>query len=181
MSAGARNEQGGDARLPRNSGAPIEGYSLLKAELSYAHMFSDTRSGHHAIMVGLAGGNLLNPAIGNDIFVQDGKGSAEWFLRPAFYRSAIAQTKKSGIVPFLARFTVSDGDKNIAVHYSQNEHVSGAESRCRDVSIAGCFLRIFIAGFRAGRRDSTAGSFLQDTTSGNKSSGIEQMSAANTI
>jgi hypothetical protein len=67
------------ARGSQEITAPIEGYSLLKAELSYAHMFSDTRSGHHAIMVGLAGGNLLNPAIGNDIFVQDGKGSAEWF------------------------------------------------------------------------------------------------------
>ncbi len=46
---------------------PTDGYNLLKAEVSYTHMFNRTDSGPREITVGLAGDNLLNEQIRNHI------------------------------------------------------------------------------------------------------------------
>ncbi|MGL4263476.1 MAG: TonB-dependent receptor, partial [Afipia sp.] len=46
---------------------PTDGYNLLKAEVSYTHMFSRTDSGPRELTIGLAGDNLLNERIRNHI------------------------------------------------------------------------------------------------------------------
>jgi hypothetical protein len=66
---------------------------------------------------------------------------------------------QSGIVPFSAKSKVAGGDKNIAVHYSENENCLSREWRRCDASS-----RIFIES-----SNTTAGSHLQN----NKPSGVE--------
>ncbi|MBN9584355.1 MAG: TonB-dependent receptor [Afipia sp. 62-7] len=46
---------------------PTDGYNLLRAELSYTHMFNAADNGPREITIGLAGDNLLNAAIRNHI------------------------------------------------------------------------------------------------------------------
>jgi len=46
---------------------PTDGYNLLKAEVSYTHVFNQSDSGPREISVGLAGDNLLNENIRNHI------------------------------------------------------------------------------------------------------------------
>jgi hypothetical protein len=60
---------------------------------------------------------------------------------------------QSGIVPFSAKSKVTGGDKNIAVHYSENENCLSTERANAAVPHRGFFIESL---------DATAGSHLQD-------------------